>query len=102
MTMKLMSMKNFDQSGNFYYPLTCNVCSNGKVIKTVNLEYDAVTEKFGTAYFIGMDELEPKRHLTTNIGFSKFPSFPDFIELVKLAVDNELEIGSSSEPVTSQ
>ena len=52
--------EKFDLSGDFYYPLTCIVRLNGKVIKTVNLEYDAVTEEFGTPYLLGIDELNPK------------------------------------------
>lgn len=89
--------ERFDQSGEFYYPLTCNVCLNGKVIKTVNLEYDAVTEEFGTPYLLGIDEFNPKKHFTTTIGFSKYPEFDEFIKYVKLAIDNKLDIGASSE-----
>lgn len=89
--------EKFDLSGYFYYPLTCNVWLDGKIIKTVNLEYDAVTEEFGTPYLLGIDELNPKKHLTTNIGFTKYPEFPEFIKFVKLAVDNKLDIGASSE-----
>ncbi|MBR0124185.1 MAG: tetratricopeptide repeat protein [Treponema sp.] len=91
--------EKFDQSGNFYYPLTCNVCSNGKVIKTVNLEYDAVTEKFGTPYLLGMDEIESKTHYTMNIGFEAFPDFPVFIKYVKLILDGKVNVGASSTKV---
>lgn len=89
--------EKFDQSEDFYYPLTCNVRLNGKVIKTVNLEYDAVTAEFGTPYLLGIDELNPKKHITTNIGFSKYPEFTEFIKYVKLAIDNKLDISASSE-----
>ncbi len=89
--------EKFDQSKEFYYPLTCNVRLNGKVIKTVNLEYDAVTAEFGTPYLLGIDELNPKKHITTNIGFSKYPEFTEFIKYVKLAIDNKLDISASSE-----
>ncbi|MBR6144547.1 MAG: hypothetical protein IKQ23_09705, partial [Treponema sp.] len=91
--------EKFDQSGNFYYPLTCNVCSNGKVIKTVNLEYDAVTEKFGTPYLLGMDEIESETHYTMNIGFDEFPDFPVFIKYVKLILDGKVNVGASSTKV---
>ena len=89
--------EKFNQSEDFYYPLTCNVRLNGKVIKTVNLEYDAVTAEFGTPYLLGIDELNPKKHITTNIGFSKYPEFTEFIKYVKLALDNKLDISASSE-----
>ena len=88
--------EKFDQSGKFYYPLTCNVCSNGKVIKTVNLEYDAITEEFGTPYLLGMDEIESKTHYTMNIGFDEFPDFPVFIKYVKLVLDGKVNVGASS------
>ena len=88
--------EKFDLSGNFYYPLTCNVKQDGKIVKTVNLEYDALTAELGTPYLLGIDELNPKKHITTNIGFSKYPEFPDFIKFVKLAVDNKLDISASS------
>lgn len=89
--------EKFDLSGDFYYPLTCNVWLDGKLIKTVNLEYDAVTEEFGTPYLLGIDELNPKKHLTTNIGFARYPEFTEFIKFVKLAIDDKLDISASSE-----
>lgn len=89
--------EKLDLSGDFYYPLTCNVKLEGKLIKTVNLEYDAVTEEFGTPYLLGIDELNPKKHLTTNIGFARYPEFTEFIKFVKLAIDDKLDISASSE-----
>lgn len=89
--------EKFDISGDFYYPLTCNITLNGMVLKTVNLEYDSITAEFGTPYLIGIDELNPKKHITTNIGFSKYPKFTEFIKYVKLAIDNQLDIAASSE-----
>ncbi len=89
--------EKFDLSGDFYYPLTCNVWLDGNLIKTVNLEYDAVTEEFGTPYLLGIDKLNPKKHLTTNIGFARYPEFPEFIKFVKLAIDDKLDISASSE-----
>lgn len=88
--------EKLDLSGDFYYPLTCNVWLDGNFIKSVNLEYDAVTKEFGTPYLLGIDELNPKKHLTTNIGFSKYPDFTEFVEFVKLAIDGKLDISASS------
>lgn len=90
--------EKFDLSGDFYYPLTCNVSLKGKVIKTVNLEYDALTAEFGTPYLLGINEIKSKKHFTTTIGFSKYPEFPEFIKYVKLAIDNKLDISASSVP----
>ncbi|MBR6295963.1 MAG: tetratricopeptide repeat protein [Treponema sp.] len=85
------------QDEDFYYPLTCNVVLGDKVIKSVNLEYDAVTgELSGWLYFIGIDEVESKTHYTSDVWLKKYPKFPDFIKYVKMALDGELEFVSSS------
>lgn len=88
--------ERFDLSGKFYYPLTCNISKNGKSLKTINLEYDAITEEFGTPYFLGIDELETRRHITLNVAFQEFPEFSDFILCVKYALDGKLEESASS------
>ena len=88
--------ERFDLSGKFYYPLTCNISKNGKSLKTINLEYDAITEEFGTPYFLGIDELEQRRHITLNVAFQEFPEFSDFILCVKYALDGKLEESASS------
>ena len=89
--------ENFRQDEDFYYPLTCNVVLGDKVIKSINLEYDAVTgELSGWLYFIGIDEVESKTHYTTDVWFKKYPKFDEFIKYVKMALDGELKFVSSS------
>ena len=90
--------EKFDQSGDFYCPLICDVTANGKIIKTINLEYDAVTAEFGCPYFLGVDETETKIHRTSEIGFKKYPKFDDFIKCVKLILDDKVQFGASSSP----
>lgn len=88
--------EKFDQSGDFYYPLTCNVKLNNKIIKTVNLEYDTVTAEFGYPYLLGIDEIETKRHRTTEIDFKVYPEFDVFIKYVKQVLDNKVYFDASS------
>lgn len=89
--------EKFRQDEDFYYPLTCNVVLGDKVIKSVNLEYDAYTKELsGWAYFIGIDEVETKTHYTSNVWFKKSPKFTEFIKYVKMTLDGELEFVSSS------
>ena len=87
--------EKIDQTGDFYYPLTCQVWQNNNVIKTVNIEFDALTKEFGCPYFLGINDLKTNAH-STMAGFKKIPPFEDFIEYVKMALDGELEEAASS------
>lgn len=91
--------EKFSKKGNFYYPMTCNIKKNGNVIKTVNLEYDAITEELTgkTAYFVGIDEPAKKKHSTLDIVLSEYPTFDDFIEIVKDALDGKYGVAASSQ-----
>ena len=82
------------QKGPFYSPFTCNVKSNGKVVKTVNLEYDALLDE--SFYVIGINDLKTNTHYTTDSFFREKPEFPVFIDYVKRAIDGELENVASS------
>ena len=82
------------QKGPFYSPFTCNVKSKGKVVKTVNLEYDALLDE--SFYVIGINDLKTNTHYTTDSFFREKPEFPVFIDYVKRAIDGELENVASS------
>ena len=88
--------ERIDQDGDFYYPLTCNVILDGKVIKAINLEYDAYTAEMGCPYFLGIDEVETNTHYTTEVTFKKYPKFNDFINYVKKVLDGEVDIAAYS------
>ncbi len=82
--------EKFDLSGYYYNQLVCNVVKDGKVVKSVNLEYDGITEELsGIAYFVGIDEIDTKTHYTTSFAFSEYPKFADFIKAVKIVLDDD-------------
>lgn len=88
--------EKFDMSGDFYYPLTCVVKSEGKMIRTINLEYDALTDSFGNGYFFGIDEIEPVKMHKTSEAFENFPEFGIFLEYVKKAIGGNVDFMSAS------
>ncbi len=99
--LNLYIFEKIDMSGEYYYPLTCYVYKDENPIKSINIEYDFITKDFGTPYFLGVNEFDTKVHSTIQ-GFSKCPSLEEFIEYIKLVLDENVESVASSQPVDIQ
>ncbi|MCL2720809.1 MAG: hypothetical protein FWD47_05670 [Treponema sp.] len=94
---RIIAEESFELSGMLYYHWTFLIYgSNGRLVKTVNLESSAGLRELGTNYIIGTDEYADNRriHRTTTIGFRQLPEYNVMKGFVIEELDNGLEVGA--------
>jgi len=94
---RIIAEESFEFTGFLYYHWTFLVFgSNGRLVKTVNLESSVGLREFGINYIVGTDEFidNQRIHRTTTTEFRQLPEYNIMKGVVIEELDSGLEVGA--------